>query len=158
MKRTSHLQGGFWRVLQQWFPEWGSRLIQDSYIVVSDPYSSYCDSVGFIDLTQRFDFFFLMRKWVLLFLKLFVVGVDGHLPYLFQIVCCSQQSLAISIQSQHTTLLGRLCFATGTDNFLFQFTCNDLALQVSDLDAGPVAAEPVAVGTEALGTRDVPTI
>lgn len=99
-----------------------------------------------------------MRKWVLLFLKLFVVGVDGHLPYLFQIVCCSQQSLAISIQSQHTTLLGWLCFATGTDNFLFQFTCNDLALQVSDLDAGPVAAEPVAVGTEALGTRDVPTI
>ena len=41
---------------------------------------------------------------------------------------------------------------------LFVVVCNDLALQVSDLDAGPMAAEPVAVRTEALGTRDVPTI
>ena len=85
-----------------------------------------------------------MRKRVLLFLKLFVVDVDGHLPYLFQ---------PTKFSHQHTKPLGWLCFATGTDNFLFQFTCNDLALQVSDLDAGPVAAEPVAVGTEALGTQ-----
>ena len=86
------------------------------------------------------------------------MGVDGHLPHSFQVVrVASRQSLANSRRSQRVTL-GWLCLAAGTDNLLLQFTYNDLALQVPDLDAGPVAAEPVSVGAEAQGADDVHTI
>lgn len=156
MKRTSHLQGGLWRVPQQWFPEWGSRLIKDSNIVVRrdcDPYSNHCDSVGFIDLIHRFDFFFNEKTSFIVF-KALCSGCRWS-PAILVPDCLPQPT---EFGHQHTKPLGWLCFATGTDNFLFQLTYNDLALQVPDLDAGPVAAEPVAVGTEAPGTHDVPTI
>ena len=48
--------------------------MQDSYIVVSDPYSSYFDSVGFIDLTQRFDFFFFNEKMSFIVFKALCSG------------------------------------------------------------------------------------
>lgn len=157
------MQAGLWRVEnvpQQLFPDWGFRLIKDSKIVVRreyGPYSTYCVSVEFIDLI----FFFLTQKASLLFLKLChisLVGVYGHLPHSFQIVrVASKQSLANSRRSQRVTL-GQPCLAAGTDNSLLQFIYHDLALQVPDLDAGPVAAEPVSVGAEAGGADDVHTI
>lgn len=54
--------------------------------------------------------------------------------------CSWQRHLAVTWPGQRGAL-GWLCLAAGTDNFLLQFIYSDLALQVRDLDVGPVTAQ-----------------
>lgn len=68
-----------------------------------------------------------------------------------------KQSLAISKPAQRGTL-GWLSLAAGPGNFLFRFIYNDLAFQVSDLDAGAHGStESASARTEARGIEGVPT-
>ena len=68
------------------------------------------------------------------------------------------KTFAISRPGQRG-VLGWLCFAAGTDNFLLQFIYDDLALQVPELGVGAHGGtEPAVVEAEAQGIDDVPTI
>lgn len=115
------------------------------------------------ELFLFFSLFFQVRKpFFILFLKLcqiFLAGVDGDLPYSHQVAhTAGKEGLASSRPGQRGAL-GRLCLAAGTENFLFQFICNQLVLQVPDLDAGASSStEPVVIRAEAQGAADVSTI